>query len=107
MLCCIALHPQGSAIPVSFGLFLQLMTVAGAKLQAVNFSQFRNLFQGFPRERCSCFKCMQNNAFQQITEGQVLQLGESLQYLQKAFLDSYSGLYSLDFEHGSACSDKL
>ena len=52
-------------------------------------------------EGCLPLEGVQDDALDQITEGQVEVLGQALEDLQRAALDAQSGLYSFNCYHGT------
>src|ERR1700742_3161260 len=83
----------------SRGFLLELMTVAGPQGQPVDFSQLRDLSQGFLGEGRLALERVQDHALEQVAKRHVFELGQRLQYFQQAFFDSYARLHSFDFAH--------
>src|SRR5580692_3643740 len=83
------------------------MAVAGAKRQTVDLLQVGDLREAFLGKCRPSFEGMQHDAFEQISEGKILEFRQGFQHLQEPLLDPDSGLYALDFDHQRFLVDKL
>src|SRR5664279_2357070 len=79
------------------------MAVCGLESEAINFSKLFDLLQGRGRKRRLALKGVQHDSLQQIAEREVLQLGQSLEHLEQAFLHADAGLDAFDDEATMFC----
>ena len=60
------------------------MTIRCFQVQAVNPLQLLDFLDGFRRKGRFAFKGVQDDAFEQVTQGDVLEVGEPLEHFQQA-----------------------
>src|SRR6266852_5707557 len=72
------------------------MAGAGVKIQAVKLLQLFNTVERGGSERALAIEGVEHNSFQQITQGQVVILGEGFEHFQQALFDADAGLNALD-----------
>jgi len=74
------------------------VAVGSAEGESVEFFELLDFFQGLLGERGFAFEGVEDNAFEQIAEGEVLLLSDRFKDLEDAFFDADAGLYAFDFD---------
>src|SRR5208283_4368079 len=96
-----ALRPASSAPLLFLGgghrlCFLEPVAGAGVQLKTVELFQVLYSRQGCGAEGTFAVEGMENNSFQQITEGHVEVLGQAFKHFQDALLHPHTGLHAFD-----------
>lgn len=72
--------------------------MAGAKIQieAIEFLQFLDFLQAGLAEGTLSVKSMEDDAFEEVAEGQIVVVGEGAQDFEEALFHAHSGLHAFD-----------
>src|SRR5208337_1975329 len=90
----------GSPFAPRFHDFLQAVAGAGIQIELVEFPELANAFERGRAEGSLAVEGVEHDAFEQVSEGHVVVIGECLEDLENSFFDAHAGLHALDFEFG-------
>src|ERR1700683_2846554 len=82
-------------------LLRQLVRVGGGQGEAVDRLELVDLGEDGRPEGCLALEGVQDDALNEVTEGQVEVLGQALEDFQRVALDAKAGLHSLNCYHGN------
>ena len=74
------------------------MTGGGVEVEVVELLEVADALERGPSEGAFAIKGVEDDALEEVAEGEVMVLGEGFQYLQDAFFHSDAGLDSLDVQ---------
>src|ERR1700746_2844590 len=82
------------------GTLLKVMAVFSGKGQTVDSLELFDFLQGIPGKRGFTFKSVKHDSFEQISEGHIFELGDSLEDFEQPFFETNAGLNAFDFDVG-------
>src|SRR5690242_19250447 len=87
----------------------QAMARGRVQIKVIEALQFPDSLQAGFTERALAIEGMQHDALQQVTQGQIVVVGEGAQHLQKPFLHAHASLHPLNrvFRMGSVSASQV
>lgn len=78
--------------------FDEAMTGAGIEFEAVKALQFADALEGVALEGALAVEGVEDDAFEEVAESEVVVLGESFEDFEKALFHAHAGLHALNRE---------
>src|SRR5579875_212168 len=81
-------------------LLFELVARAGAIVHTIDIFQLRDTTEGFFIERRNVLEGVQDDAFEQISQGNIVVFSKRFQHFEHALLHPHADLYALDLHYG-------